>query len=1021
MSDPEGLVPEPGSLPTTTAAADAESATQTDAGRKGDREQPPSPDAKRPDPNASDRSDTKPQGTGARSFSSDGSDATRAFSPQSERPPRAERARRTLGPDGSIAELIDMVHCDLVDKNRRVVLVGSRLAAADMARSLGACFGDGDVLTLREQPGMAALEAWLRDTPGSAGPRVLVLTTTYSQAAHGLGLAAPFADEVGNRDKVAELTALLDAADVRLLLAVEIDGLPLFGAVTGLLPDLYLLPWLGPWLAAYEKATGVTATALHTQIGHDLRMAAEISGHEDGDRELALFQQLRDLLTTGVGKDHSGSVKAIREALEGVGKLDDPDRLTGRALVRSLLSTVEAGPIRPEVYGEARPDKPTDKPTGKSTDKASAITRTLFPVAVLTPGCPFSAIRWLTARLLPDGPVPRDLLPRFERDSWQLAYEDARRLGRPHPALPEWRQVFEAHADDWLRICHLRRGDRLVELQSSFGREDPVPILKADWQGLLGDMLDKIIASDLYRQADGEERTALATLHLMLAESLNRKQPDEILTAIAGLAHGARDFPIAGRMPDLLADLLEAGRNLPGEATLADLAEVIDPLRALQAVAHANDDERAAAAFEQLADRIDEQVTEMRHADARRLAMTLTVLAEVAAGRGGLADLPERVFARVADRLAPESALLVCAYVVLGVRAVSGDALGKVTTEVIRSVKPQAIPDVDRFLRQLWADLLDYADTLVGGGDIPAADLPAVDAWIDGLRKAAVTVPVCVSLPTVAEDLVTTYNISHNFRLEETGTRQPPAIAVRQLTLAPAAAPPLLARMLARRPSDWIADLLRHEALLTVGGVRRFSAEDQIATRLRDVVAVLLGGLDDASRNWLDRAGRLEVIPAAVLFDLGSDGRLPSLSNAQIAARRILAASAGSAHSSASVLEMLTLYPAALLAEWRFRLFGVDTPDLGAAGDYKAVAGALRAAVRAAGRADAVADAFATLARAERNLARRFDLDGLGDTARRFDAKAAIFTSFETLFRPNRPAEKALVSLSDPAGSVRQS
>lgn len=1013
MSDPEGQVPEPASLPAAAAATSAESATQTDAGRMGDREPPPSLDAKRHGPNAGDRPDTKPQGTGARSFSSDGSDATRAFSPQVERPPRAERARRTLGPDGSIAELIDIVHCDLIDKNRRVVLVGSRLAAADMARSLGACFGDGDVLTLREQPGMAALEAWLRDTAGSAGPRVLVLTTTYSQAAHGLGLAAPFADEVGNRDKVGELTALLEAADVRLLLAVEIDGLPLFGAVTGLLPDLYLLPWLGPWLAAYEKATGVTATALHTHLGHDLRGAAEISGPEDGDRELALFQQLRDLLTTGVGKDHSGSVKAIREALDGVGKLGDASRLTGRDLVRSLLSIVEAGPIRPEVYGEARPDKPTDK--------ASVITRTLFPVAVLTPGCPFSAIRWLTARLLPDGPVPRDLLPRFERESWQLAYEDARRLGQSHPALPEWRQVFEAHADDWLRVCHLRRGDRLVELQSDFGREDPVAILKADWQGLLGDMLDKIIASDLYRRADGEERTALATLHLMLAESLNRKQPDEILTAIAGLHGGARDFLIAGRVPNLVAEIRKAGRDLPDEATLADLAEVTDPLRVLQAAAEANDDAQTAAVCEHLANQIDEQVTEMRHADARRLAMTLTALAEVAAGRGGLADLPERVFARVADRLAPESALLVCAYVVLVVRAVSGDALGKVTTEVIRSVKPQAFLEVDRFLCQLWVDLLDYADTLVGGGDIPAADLPAVDAWIDGLRKAAMTVPVCLPLATVAEDLVTTYNISHNFRLEESGTRQPPAIAVRQLTLAPAAGPPLLARMLVRRPSDWITDLLRHEVRHTVGGVRRFSAEDQIATRLRDVVAVLLGGLDDASRSWLDRAGRFEAIPAAVLFDLGSDGRLPSISDAQIAARRILAASVGSAHASASVLEMLTLYPAALLAEWRFRLFGVGTPDLAAAGDYKAVAGALRAAVRAAGRSDAVADAFATLAIAERNLARRFDIDGFGDTARRFDAKAAIITSFETLFRPNRPAGRELVSQSDLAGSVRQS
>lgn len=1008
MSDPAGPSPEPAPEPTppppgSGPQAPTDKPTGAEAGAKRDLA----------DAEASTKRDKKSEGAAVRSFSSEGGDGIRAFAPQVERPSRAERARRTFGPDGSIADLIDMVHCDLIDKNRRVVLVGSRLAAGDMARALGACFGTGDILTVREQPGMAALEAWLRENAGSPAPRLLVLTTTFSQAAHGLGLAAPFADEIGNADKVAELTALLEAADVRLLLAVEIDSLPLFGAVAGLLPDLYVLPWLGPWLAAYEKATGVTAAGLHAQLGRELRAAAEIGGPEDGDREVALFQQLRDLLSAGVGFDHAASVKAIREALSGVGDLDDPKRLKGQALVRSLLSTVEGGPIRPEVYGDARPDRPASV--------ASAITRTLFPVAVLTPGCTFAAIRWLTARLLPDEPMPRDLLPRFDRESWQLAYDDARRLGLPHPELPRWRQVFEDHADDWLRICHLRRRDSLVELHSDFGREDPVAILKADWRGLIGDILDRIVTSDLYRQAEGEERTALATLHLMLADSLNRKQPDEILTAIAGLTHGARDFPIAGRIPNLEADLGKAGYDLPGEATLADLAEVTDPLRRAEELADDKGGEIIAAAFEHLANQIDEKVTEMRHADAHRLAMTLAVLAEVAAGRSGLADLPERVFARVGDRLAPESALLVCAYAVLGVRAVGGDALGAVTAEVIRSVKSQAVPEVDRFLRQLWADLLDFADTLAIGGDVAAADLPAVDTWIDGLRKAAATVPICAPLATVAEDLVTTYNISHNYRLEELGVRQPPAIALRQLTLPPGASPSLLARMLARRPSDWVTDLLRHEVKTTVDGIRRFSAEDQIATRLRDVVAVLLGGLDEASRAWLDQAGREQSIAEAALRDLGADGRLPTLSNAQLAARQILAASIGAARFSTSPLEMLTLYPAALLAEWRFRLFGVGTPDPGMAGDYAEVARKLRAAVQAARRSEAVADAFATLALAERNLARRLDIEGLGDTARRFDAKAIIFANFETVFRPRPARGKALIPQTDLADPVRLS
>lgn len=918
-------------------------------------------------------------------FANDG-EASRAFVVQTDRPRRASEARRTFGPDGSIAEAIQRVRCDVLDRNRRVVLIGGRVGAEETARSFAAELGTGEVLSVQGIRGAGALESWLRDAGRSQlsrapAPRVLVETTTFSQAAQGLGLAAPFADETGNLDKADELSQLLSAVDARLVIGIAIDGLPLSSAPTSLLPDLYLMPWLGLWLADFEKRTGVPASNLDKALGPELRAAAAIGRPEEGDRELELFQRLRELDATCAGFNFSDSVDAIRQILVRVHDRQDSPRSLGRARIRGLMSTLDGGPLAPTGYDEA--------PAGERG--GNLITRTLFPVAVLTPGCTFAAVRRLVSRLLPEEPMPRELLPRLDRAAWQLAYDDARRLELPHPDLPTWRSAFDRHADEWLDRCHLRRRDHTIETTSEFGRDDPIGVLRTDWHGLLDDLLERIAAAGLYRDADGETRAALVVLHLMLADILGRGQPDEILSTIAGLPAGVGDFKVAGRLPNLLARVRDADAGLPDDPTLADLATASDRLRALAAAS-------GHASLEALSETVDDQVMKLRHFDARRLVATLATIGEVAGGRAHLADLPERIFSRLAERFSAESALLIAAYAVLDGGGVGCDVIGAVTREVAGSVRRAALPDVARYLRELWTELLDVADAAAAGGTT-AAKLPAVDGWIDGLRKAA-DLPAFAALATVAEDTVTTYNISHNYRLEE-DRRRPPAIALRQLTLPPGGEAPLIARMLARRPADWIADLLRHESDMTAGGIVRFSAEAQLTTRMQDVVAVLMGGLDAASRAWLDRSGRRELLSAAALRHLGEDGRLPVFPSAQAAARQILAAASRPAGQQAGpTIEALALYPAALLAEWRFRLFGAGDLAPDTIGAFLAVAGSIRTAVAAAGRSEAVAAAFSTLAAAELALARRFAIERLETTAGRFRAKAAVLAKLAVLFRP---------------------
>ncbi|MBC8130533.1 MAG: hypothetical protein H7Y08_09465, partial [Rhizobiaceae bacterium] len=853
---------------------------------------------------------------------------------------RSDRPRETTRRDARFEAILKAVHADATERERHLVLVASRL---DPAVAAAAIFPDGSLYghDPARVPTLGGLLDWLADAADDAVPergRVVVIEASFEEAANGQGFGALFQDDVGKAEERVEVERRLVAADCRVIVAMTFQGSA--ARVLDEMAGVYILPWLDVWLRRLKKRfSDISLREIQETFGADLHSLCKGASNRGRQPELELFIGLDDLLT-GDGLDAEVLFEALEETIT-TARNGRSDR--GRQ-ARETIS---------RIFDESQ-----------NSGSGGEIGKTLFALRVLAPSQPFADILWLCSRLLPSGEAPVEILPRTMRDRWQRELADARQAEVRVPGPPSWGAVFDHDPDRYVRVAGLQVTDAKVELAGIFRQTDPAAVLTSSHSGFLTALLERIGERRLYRAASPQQRDSLVVLHLSLARALGRigfatkADPTNLdavamATALADLAPDGEEFRIE---PDLsgMAMAYLAGNGLPLPTTLSALEELLQRLSSEREAL-----ERMAKAAERPQDEADPPaglvvvavasaeianlVETLRYDAARRLEQSLSAVALRVGESGDMAGLVDALIACLA-RLLPHDTL----WVFLGFHLLYGsgsspEAFARADLFPALGALGAKRSGMERKRKEIWAKVLDAADTTVATRG-PGHMTPAVERWPDGLRAIASQKLYRTELPvdamaTVAEDFFTQYSISWNFRgLDD---QAPPALAVRLLLQGGSAeeeAPDLLVRLMTRVPRHWIGDLKRYE-IYAAGGERAaeaqpdklpFRAADHVFTRLGDVLAVLLGGLDREARRRGDDVGiveRSEVAAFSALSSQLSIGGISSLAGARAAV--MAAAERDAAGLGADALELLGLYPLAVFAEWRFRLFGTGPIERG--------------------------------------------------------------------------------------------
>ncbi|MGR7997353.1 hypothetical protein [Xanthobacter sp. ZOL 2024] len=574
------------------------------------------------------------------------------------------------------------------------------------------------------------------------------------------------------------------------------------------------------------------------------------------------------------------------------------------------------------------------------------IGRTALTVFALARRITEPELREATRRLLPEGRVPLALLPPEMAQAHAHACEDAVRLYRARPQPPGWADLFQALAVDLPRTIGLRRnGEGGLVAGAQLAQVD-VPA--------------RVLA-------DGWSMAAFAD------RLLGRAQPAEPVTRILP---DEPNLKLRLLFVDLLRSLYDAGFVQPAELITA-FGGMQDPGDGYDWALHLR-------------------------------VLLLRFCTGLAEPDGFLASFLD-LLARMAGPRAPEqddALWILLGYLLVFEPEPPARVVGELTLRRFSSVTRDAFSAALRELRELLNDVLQVA------GSRPGHLAAPVERWADGVWQVAQlpeAPPAAVALAHYLDDHLSNAEIPWRPRDLDAPRPSAPVLARRFFCEDGDGAGALLRRLMARPPRVWLSHITalagRYDespALVPL---------DHVAARLRDCFHAVYDDIaSDESVRLRGGEARLrhvfwdEVIGAYQLRRANFAGSDPERELATA-----LLAAVGAPARSASVLPLLDLYPAAVLAFWRLRMWPAAPLAAGGAEDrcFVAVLDRLVGGLDAP-RLAAIHQAFRALQAGAGRLLAEFERAGMVRTALYHRQRCARLRPLAARFEP--PNIPALIS-----------
>ncbi|RFC64275.1 hypothetical protein DYI37_08015 [Fulvimarina endophytica] len=864
-------------------------------------------------------------------------------------PPTIETMVRRWGAHDSFAALCEAVVCEIVEKDLRLVPIACRTSVDEIALAIAASLSEGEIF--ETAPGIGVTE--LLDAlprPRAGNTRILVLRRSLAGAPpQQPSILSMLSVRPGV--STGDVEALLTERAVRLIVAIEEGPRTDWRDLVALDPRPYMIPWIEPFVARLADPYLGLPRALRTEIAATIRQSALDEQADWQAREVAAYHHLNVCL------DGKAFLNAPREEIDRALKASEQGMWGAR---QGLEKSIE------DLFAFAT---------------AGRIPGLLFTIGLLLGRVSPGNLAALAERLLASQPAPSvGHLPEDLRETWFRDCEEAERFGQARPALPGWHAIHDHDPDGYSRQAHLVVRNDLCRPEARFNDAVAAAVLARTQPTFLSRLLALTLDPGFFQPSAAFFRADLVRLWLRLVEATGLRPQDGTVspgqhTQIALFAEAIS----RARAPVFLTDRY-GERFLHDRPMCEDAAEILGEIVAFDAERGLSSRHLVNAILLNLAERLG-------YADLT------VILGRFLLDRGGAWD----------DGVAAAD----LAHFAVGPQLGTG------------------------FNRDEWRDQILSALVEAQDRNLPKHFAPdqggyaPLTTWLSGLRTA----PAPHGLPAQA---IATHCEEHAVQLDivfpPPPTEHPPsALAVEAFYGSEEAADgrswSLIERMLVRDPSSWLRDrrlYLAHLDRMAPEGSRRqtfMTPERFVQWRLSDVIRVLFAGADEPSARVLVPGGAARfhealVSPAvrAMLVRMGETMSLTAPSSIRRIVECVLkaeGAQAGEPRARAD-LEWLTLFPAALLAEWRMRLFGED--ELPKASPertrHRKVLQELHRSVRAAGRSEAIATAFRALAEAQALLAERPSLQLTDATRARFASKSQMFAEYADIFAQHTVATR---------------